>query len=88
MTMADESQTTTANRELTFGEKLVGITFNPSSDDKVAKAKALFAQAADLLKDEMSSRETSPLSKTIEEAAIADILRAQMMVVKAITLKY
>jgi alpha-galactosidase len=86
--MAEESQSTTTNRELTFGEKLVGITFNPSSDDKVAKAKALFAEAADLLMEEMSGRETSPLSKTIKEAAVADILRAQMMVVKAITLKY
>ena len=26
-------------REMTFGEKLVGLTFNPSNDDKVGKAK-------------------------------------------------
>ena len=25
--------------QLTFGEKLVGLTFNPSNDDKVSKAK-------------------------------------------------
>lgn len=32
---SNESQT----RELTFGEKLVGITFNPANDDSVSKSK-------------------------------------------------
>lgn len=73
---------------MTFGEKLVGITFNPSSDDKVAKAKQLCAELADLLHDEMSNRETSELSSIIEKNAYSEILNAQMNVVKAITLKY
>ena len=36
-------------RELTFGEKAVGLTFNPSGDEKVNKAKQLMAESWDLL---------------------------------------
>ena len=74
--------------QLTFGEKLVGLTFNPSNDDKVAKAKMLCADLADLLNDEMQSRETSKLSETLFTNAIGEILNAQMNVVKVLTLKY
>jgi hypothetical protein len=35
--------------ELTYGQKAVGLTFNPSGDEKVQKAKELFAQAIDLM---------------------------------------
>ena len=38
-------------RELTFGEKAVGLTFNPSGDEKVHKAKQLMAEALDLLNE-------------------------------------
>ena len=41
--------TETPMRELTFGEKLVGLTFNPSGDEKVLKAKQLCAELADLM---------------------------------------
>lgn len=33
--------------ELTFGQRLVGLTFNPSGDDKVGRAKQLCAELAD-----------------------------------------
>ena len=32
----------TDNRQLTFGEKLVGLNFNPSNDDRVSKALVPF----------------------------------------------
>jgi hypothetical protein len=38
-------------RPQTFGEKAVGLTFNPSGDEKVNKAKQLMADALDLLKE-------------------------------------
>lgn len=38
-------------RQMTFGEKAVGLTFNPSGDEKVNRAKQLMADAIDLLKD-------------------------------------
>jgi hypothetical protein len=75
-------------KPLTFGQKLVGLTFNPSGDDKVNKAKRLCAQLADLLKEDNESRETSELSSWLYEHAICEILNAQMNVVKVLTLKY
>lgn len=74
--------------ELTFGENLVGLTFNPSSDDKVGKAKRLCADLADLLNDENNLRESSQFSQRLFSHAIGEILNAQMNVVKVLTLKY
>jgi len=73
---------------MTFGEKLVGITFNPSADDKVAKAKQLCAELADLLKEDSMTKEPTYLSSTLYDHAIGEILNAQMNVVKVLTLKY
>lgn len=75
-------------RELTFGEKLVGISFNPSADDKVAKAKQLCAELADLLNDDRKNQESTALYSTLHTHAIGEILNAQMNVVKVLTLKY
>ena len=69
----------------TFGEKLVGITFNPSADDKVSKAKRLCADLADLLNDDFESN-TVGLKRTLFTHAIGEILNAQMNVVKVLTL--
>lgn len=75
-------------RPMTFGEKLVGLTFNPSGDDKVAKAKQLCAELADLLYEEQRSQETTQLKGQLYNHAIGEILNAQMNVVKVLTLKY
>jgi hypothetical protein len=75
-------------RELTFGEKLVGLTFNPSNDDKVTKAKRLCADLADLLYEDARNSETSELKNILEKQAYGEILNAQMNVVKVLTLKY
>jgi len=75
-------------RQLTFGEQLVGLNFNPSNDDAVSKAKRLCADLADLLEDEMNKREVSRISSTLHHHAIGEILNAQMNVVKVLTLKY
>jgi len=79
---------------LTFGQRLVGLNFNPSNDDKVGKAKQLFAQIADLLKEEHTTRaasggiEAAELNATLYTHAIGEILNAQMNVVKVLTLNY
>lgn len=75
-------------REPTFGEKLVGLTFNPSGDEKVTKAKQLCAELADLLEEVNKSQESSYLSNTFYGGAIRRILDAQMWSVKYITNKY
>lgn len=74
-------------RELTFGEQLVGVTFNPSGDPKVNKAKELCAALADLLQETNVGRE-SYLYTTLFNHTIGEILNAQMNVVKVLTLKY
>jgi hypothetical protein len=77
--------------ELSFGDKLVGLNFNPSNDDKVSKAKILCAELADLLNDEYLSREDfelNYLAETLFIHTIGEILNAQMNVVKVLTLKY
>jgi hypothetical protein len=32
-------------KELSYGEKAVGLTFNPSGDEKVQKVKELYAES-------------------------------------------
>lgn len=39
------------NTTLTFGQKAVGLTFNPSGDPRVIKVKQLIAEAIDLLEE-------------------------------------
>ena len=39
-------------KEMTFGERLVGLTFNPSGDPKVNRAKQLCAELVDLIHPE------------------------------------
>lgn len=80
--MSQETQ-----RELTFGEQLVGLTFNPSGDPKVQRAKELCAELADLVKPEMNAT-ASPLKRMLSEHTIGEILNAQMNVVKVLTFKH
>lgn len=83
-----ESQSTTTSRELTFGEKLVGLNFNPSNDDKVSRAKKLCADLMDLVNEDRQNRETTQLESYLYPHVIGEILNAQMNVVKLLTLKY
>ena len=77
-------------RQMTFGEKLVGLTFNPSNDDKVSKAKRLCADLADLLHTEIYSGggEVTELQSRLYAHTIGEILNAKMNVVNVLTLKY
>jgi hypothetical protein len=87
----DPSDTQLRERELTFGEKLVGLNFNPSNDDKVGKAKRLCADLADLVYNNDAAIGTEPptyLYNLIKGKALGEILNAQMNVVKVLTLKY
>ena len=42
--MNEEETGTMQERKLTFGEKAVGLTFNPSRDVNVNKVKKLYAE--------------------------------------------
>lgn len=78
-------------REHTFGEKAVGLTFNPSGDKKVHKAKQLMADALDLLKEVETEKTDNGRAMLSWEAnvfrtnAFNKIVDAQMSLVKFIT---
>ena len=76
------------SRPMTFGEKLVGLTFNPSGDQKVQRIKELAAEMADLLEEVNRTQESSYLGNTFYGGAIRRILDAQMYSVKFLTNKY
>lgn len=78
----------TAEKQLTFGEKLVGINFNPSKDTRVDRAKEICAELADIVYSEMSETGGSGLKAILAENTYGEILNAQMNVVKLLTLKY
>lgn len=72
--------------ELTFGQRAVGMTFNPSGDAAVTECKQLFADAIDQM---YALRESSdnPEVKRMASIAITEAQTAQMWAVKAITWK-
>jgi hypothetical protein len=75
-------------RDLSFGEKLVGLDFNPSGNEKVQRVKELCAELADLLNENADPNIDRPLCRLLFDKAIGDILDAQMNVVKVLTFKY
>ena len=82
-----------AERPQTFGEKAVGITFNPSSSDEVHEAKMLAAKQIDLL-EKVHNKVTddgkamsSWVRNVLRTQAFNLIIQAQMALVKYITWK-
>ncbi|KFC19382.1 hypothetical protein [Chryseobacterium sp. FH1] len=69
--------------ELTFGQKAVGLNFNPSGDDKVGQVKQTFATLIDNVVNEHES--PSILKNLFQEMAVKSLVSAQMAVVKFIT---
>ena len=68
----------------TFGQKAVGLSFNPSGDDAVAQCKQRFADAIDQMNDLRNSA-SSPEVKRMASIAITELQTAQMWAVKALT---
>lgn len=79
---------TEVTKQLSFGEKLVGIEFNPSNDSKVHKAKSLCAELANLVAEESPIDHEEYIFRTLRDHAITELLNAQMNIVKVLTLKY
>jgi hypothetical protein len=72
----------TDSREMTFGEKAVGLTFNPSGDDRVQRLKAMYAAIIDELN---AMREDRSEQARLASIAITEAQGAQMWAVKAAT---
>jgi hypothetical protein len=84
--MEDQKQ-----NELTFGQKLVGLNFNPSGDPKVQRAKELCAELADLVNQSFYEGEQDQIKLHLRhqlfDHTIGEILNAQMNVVKVLTFR-
>lgn len=75
-------------RKLTFGEKAVGLSFNPSGDERVQAVKVAFAQIIDLLNEQRDAYNGLPNEKNrLLSIAITEAQSAQMWAVKAFTWK-
>lgn len=73
-------------QSLSYGERAVGLTFNPSGDEKVQKVKELYAQIIDMC-NEMRTEAGQGEKGRLFSVAITETQAAQMWAVKAITWK-
>lgn len=81
------SENQAAGRELTFGERAVGLTFNPSGDGHVHHCKRLHAEAIDQM-HRLRETSTDPEQKRLASIAITEMQGAQMWGVKALTWRF
>jgi hypothetical protein len=72
------------DRSLTFGERAVGLTFNPSGDAKVAALKKIIAEFIDVCAEEQENASDSEVRR-MYSIAITEAQTAQMWAVKAAT---
>jgi len=79
-----EAQT---GREMTYGEKAVGLTFNPSGDVKVQLIKQKYAELIDVCNDLRTEAGQGEKGRLLS-VAITEAQGAQMWAVKGITYKY
>lgn len=82
----DDLSETKTPRELTEGERAVGITFNPGGKEEVNTIKTLCAAVIDELKKQQKTVTGEAAAQY--QLAIRDIQYGQMMGVKAATWQY
>ena len=81
-----EPQPTTEGAMQTFGQKAVGISFNPSNDSAVDRCKQMAANSIDQMNQLRSTTESQEV-KRMASVAITEFQTAQMWAVKALTWK-
>ena len=87
----NETTTHGGDRPMTSGEIAVGLTFNPSNDPQVQELKELFAKAFDIVEQSVLADDGSiqtARKRKMRDAALREIISAQMWAVKTVTLKY
>jgi hypothetical protein len=70
--------------ELTFGQKAVGLSFNPSGDPVVQKLKELYAEIIDICDQQRKANPPGERGR-LYSVAITEAQGAQMWAVKAAT---
>lgn len=71
---------------MTYGQKAVGMSFNPSGNEGVDQIKSLYAEIIDIM-DGLRTTSGSTEVKRMASVAITEAQTAQMWAVKAITWK-
>lgn len=75
-------------REMTYGEKAVGLTFNPGGNQRVTEIKHACAFLIDLLSKECVAEGVTIEKQAILSQAIRELQTAQMWAVKGVTYQY
>ena len=75
-------------REMSYGERAVGLDFNPSGDERVLYLKTSFATIIDELERLRSQAATPGELARLCSIAITEAQGAQMWAVKAATWRY
>lgn len=70
-------------KNLTFGERAVGLGFNPAGDPNVQTAKEACAQLVDMVHDAPSHADD--FEEDLRKEAIMQLVAAQMAAVKFLT---
>ena len=83
---SENSGTILSTPPLTFGQKAVGLTFNPGNNLGVDHIKRLAAEYIDVL-NHLRNASTSGEAKRMYSIAITEAQTSQMWAVKAITWK-
>ena len=74
-------------QELTYGQKAVGVKFNPSGKSEVDHIKDAYASLIDVL-NEFRNGTDNPEKKRQYSVAITEAQTSQMWAVKALTWQY
>jgi hypothetical protein len=90
--LTEQEAEAAAKAKVTIGQRVVGVDFNPSGDEKINKVKELCAEMIDLMNQHMIEKSmkdgVTSLHSVIQEHAMCEVLNAQMSVVKVLTFKY
>lgn len=83
---ANNNQGDISMSELTFGQKAVGLTFNPSGSVPVQQIKERSAALIDTLNDYRNATDDGEMKRMLS-VAITEVQTAQMWGVKGVTWK-
>ena len=72
----------------TFGEQLMEISIETPPSNTVEKVKHMFAEIAEIIKNDYQSNNRHPLKSMLFDHAVGEIVSAQMAVEKVLTMKH
>jgi hypothetical protein len=71
-----------------FGEQLFEVNVDTPAEDKVTKVNQMFAELAEILKNDYQSNNRHPLKSLLFDHAVGEMVSAQMAIVKILTMKH